>query len=96
MGVRTYTSDMLPSENAAGWTKAAHVIVDWSQPQSAPAAEAVQMEDLVRWIRTYPERTAVHVYLRRSLTNTRGRLLRNTLQSMGCTVTMRSKQSVLV
>ena len=94
MGVRAYTHCMLTSTTTAGWTKAAHVIVDWSQPQSAPLCDHVEMNDLLRWIRTYPERTAIHVYLSRTPDTQQSRTLQNTLQSLGCRVTMRSTQAV--
>jgi Lon protease-like protein len=71
------------------WTKAATVIVDWSQQKhDTQQEETMEVAHLMNWIRTYPARTAVHVYLRR-MPLQKNRLLQNTLQSLGCKVTLR-------
>jgi hypothetical protein len=87
---------MNTAEPTVSWKKAAHVIVDWSQ--ELPKADTdlqLEVDHLMNWVKSYPERTAVQVYLRRSLSNSRDRMLQNTLQSLGCTVTMRSRQTVV-
>lgn len=79
----------------SAWKKAAQVIVDWSQmPKDASADVQLEIDHLMRWIHSYPERTAVHVYLRRSVSVARDRVLQHTLQSLGCRVTMRSPLSI--
>jgi hypothetical protein len=80
------------------WTKAAQVIVDWSLPQSAPEMSgdaAIDRARLLEWIRTYPQRSTIHVYLRSSLVSQQNRKLQSTLQSLGCTVTRRSEQRMM-
>ncbi len=80
---------------APAWKKAAQVIVDWSKVATDVNADVqLEVDHLMRWIRSYPARSAVHVYLRRSVSVPRDRMLQNTLQSLGCRVTMRSVQSV--
>ena len=78
------------------WTKAAHVIVDWSKKHEEVLDEAVALDDLMRWIKTYPERerAALHVYLRRTVLQAKNLQLQRWLQSLGCRVTMRSRQVV--
>ena len=77
------------------WKKAAQVIVDWSKVATDVNADVqLEIDHLMQWIRSYPARSAVHVYLRRSLSAPRDRMLQNTLQSLGCRVTMRSTQLV--
>ncbi len=85
---------MNTAEQTVSWKKAAHVIVDWSSLQGkAPDDVQLEIDHLMSWVKSYPERTAVQVYLSRSLSGTRDRMLQNTLQSLGCTVTMRSHQT---
>ncbi len=91
-----HTSTTTPTGNT--WTKAAQVIVDWTQPQSAPAMtgdETVDRAALMEWIRTYPQRSAIHVYLRSSLSDQSNRKLQSTLQSLGCRVTSRNTQRLI-
>jgi Lon protease-like protein len=91
-----HTSTTTPEGNT--WTKAAQVIVDWTQPQSAPEMtgdETVDRAALMEWIRTYPQRSAIHVYLRSSLSNQKNRKLQSTLQSLGCRVTSRNTQRLI-
>jgi hypothetical protein len=102
LGVRAYTPVMhssAPTTSQPGtWTKAAQVIVDWSQPQSAPELtgdETLDRAALLEWIRTYPQRSAIHVFLRSSLSNQKNRKLQSTLQSLGCKVTSRSQQRMI-
>ncbi len=105
-GVRVYTHRMpiaslttVPVQ--AAWTKAAQVIVDWSRGPSRDdnedisEAEQVDAESLLRWIRTYPQRSSVHVFVRGAINDHRHRRFRQELQSLGCTVTTRSHQTVL-
>lgn len=84
-----------PTTSAAPlWTRAARVIVDWSDCEHDAREETeLRMQDLMEWVRTYPQRSAVHVVLRRSLhLHHHNRQIQSALQSLGCTVTMRSYQ----
>jgi hypothetical protein len=73
------------------WTKASRVIVDWSK-ETDHDDDALKMDSLMQWVRSYPQRAAVEVVIRRSLEQVRDRRLQSALQSLGCTVTMRSRQ----
>ena len=86
------TSTTPITSNKNPWTKAAHVIVDWSDAAADREGEIdVRLSDLVHWVRTTPERAAVHVVLRRALhQGARNRRVQSTLQSLGCRVTMKS------
>lgn len=79
MGVRVYTSNM-PTK---------HVVIDWSDlfstEESAPSS--VNVDGLIDWIKTYPRKKDVHVYLRSPRQDILARKLKNTLQALGCTVT---------
>jgi hypothetical protein len=77
----------------ASWTKASRVIVDWSE--DAHQDTSLRMKHLTEWVRSYPKRAAVHVVLRRSLHQAHDRRLQSRLQSLGCTVTMRSLQPMM-
>ena len=44
---------------------------------------------LLSWVRSYPERSQVHVVLRRSIPVREGRLLQHSLQALGCHVIAR-------
>ena len=72
------------------WTKAAHVIVDWSDDTDRDAAD-MKIAHLMEWVRTYSQRAAVQVVLRRPLHQAHDRRRQSRLQSLGCTVTMRSR-----
>ncbi len=99
------TSPTTPNTATPRWTKAAHVIVDWSNEASARSLHRsdsydddniddmeLTMEKLMGWVRAYQERASVHVVLRRSFLESRNRELQRALQSLGCKVTMRSHQ----
>ncbi len=82
------------TSRASGWTKAARVIVDWSQETSSDSVGAeMKIDHLREWVRTYSQRAAVHVVLRRSLHQAHDRRLQSRLQSLGWQVTMRSRQT---
>ncbi len=70
---------------------AAPVVVDWSRVSSVihPQDGNVDAEALVDWVRRSPLRSRIHVYLKPSVKERGGRALQSTLQSLGCTVTMR-------
>ena len=92
MGVRSYTPDMLTTQSpTTPWRKAAQVIVDWTDMKDEKADAELEVDHLMRWIHSYPQRAAVHVFLRRSRLGERDRRIQNTLLSLGCTVTMRSE-----
>jgi hypothetical protein len=64
------------------------VILDWSHlsPESSAHASP-EVDTLLDWVRTYPRRTDIHVYLRNSMRSIGVRKLQHKLQALGCTVT---------
>jgi hypothetical protein len=46
-------------------------------------------DQLLDWVRSHPNRQSVHVVLRTSINDRRGKILKNRLQALGCTVTAR-------
>jgi len=67
------------------------IVVDWSSLLGSLETEGA-IDSLVNWVRTCPQRNAIHVVLgpnRRIPV----RRLRNTLQLLGCTVTTRNFHS---
>lgn len=60
------------------------VVIDWSQKPDT------DIDTMIRWISTYPQRKDVHVYLGSQRHKPQGRKLQNALQALGCRVTNRS------
>ncbi len=66
------------------------IVVDWSHALGTdPDAD---IEGMIQWISTYPNRRNVHVFLGSGRHNSTGRKLQNALQALGCVVTNRSLQ----
>ncbi len=68
------------------------VVIDWSStPVSAHADGADgEVERLVRWVKEYPRRSAIHVVLRSAVADRLSRRLQSRLLSLGCRVTVRT------
>ena len=80
-GVRVYTQFMSTSKTTIRLAeKQPRVVIDWSDLSSLQNSEG-----MIDWVRQYPQQKDIHVYLR----SAGQRQLKNTLQSLGCTVTMR-------
>jgi hypothetical protein len=93
-GVRVYTLVMHTSViTSTAQTEPAKIVLDWSHvlTNATLDTEEQEIEALLSWVRTYPNASALHVYVR-NLKKQQGqtRRLMSTLRSMGCTVTMRS------
>jgi len=69
-----------------------HVVLDWSAivPISAdlPSPD-MEMSSVLDWVRNYPNRSQLHIFLQRSLPDASSRRLQNMLQALGCKVTTR-------
>jgi len=68
------------------------IVVDWSQALSS--GTSTNIDRLIEWISTYPNKRGVHVYLGSGRHHSTGRKLQNSLQALGCRVTNRSYQLV--
>lgn len=49
-----------------------------------------ELEQLLGWVRSVPQRSAVHVTLRHATASVTGRRLKSVFQSLGCTVIMQT------
>jgi len=49
-----------------------------------------EMSNLLQWVRSYPHRASVHVYLPTSMRSLGVRKFQTQLQSLGCTVTTKA------
>jgi hypothetical protein len=91
MGVRTYTQFVtsLPRSSPAHSSAASNVVVDWSD--LAPSADGVQVniEDLLKWVNSYPRKSQIQVYLPSVRHRATMQKLQRSLLSMGCIVTCR-------
>jgi hypothetical protein len=68
------------------------LVIDCTEICAAAATNVseTEMDKLLDWVRTYPRRDEIHVYLRNSLKHRPVRRLQRTLLSLGCTVTTKS------
>lgn len=64
------------------------IVVDWSQALSSDTS--TNIDRMIEWISTYPNKRGVHVYLGSGRHHSTGRKLQNSLQALGCRVTNRS------
>ncbi len=86
MGVHMYTVSMTlvqPTSLAQGSGKASTVI-DWSD------RETVALDPLLSWVRNSPAGQRIHVVLP-TRAHAHTRLIKNTLQTLGCIVTLRMR-----
>jgi hypothetical protein len=81
-----YTSLMTLLEAQNRLVEETEVVIDWSKTPET------DINTMIEWIRTYPRRKDVHVYLGAQRHKPQGRQLQNALQALGCTVTNRSLQ----
>lgn len=66
-----------------------HVDIDCSTvSQNQPLQE--QFAQLLGWVQSIPQRSAVHVTLRSATGSVTGRKLKSLFQSLGCTVMMKT------
>lgn len=74
------------------------VIIDWSEGgfQQPEAAKPEEVEKLLAWVKSYPRRRDIHVYLRNPMMSVRVRTLQHKLQALGCTVTTTCYRAVAV
>ena len=74
------------------------VIIDWSDVELAKTerSKPVEVQKLIAWVRSYPERKDIHVYLCNAMKSGGIRKLQNTLQALGCTVTTTCYRQVAV
>lgn len=72
------------------------LVIDFSTVVSSATASlpVEEMSNLLTWIRSYPKRSNVHVYLPTSMRNLGVRKFQSQLQTLGCTVTMRASFSL--
>ncbi|PIR49329.1 hypothetical protein COU79_05445 [Candidatus Peregrinibacteria bacterium CG10_big_fil_rev_8_21_14_0_10_54_7] len=68
------------------------IVVDWSQALSGDFSSDI--DQMIAWVSTYPNRRGMHVFLGARRHHPTGRKLQNALQALGCRVTNRSYQLV--
>jgi len=92
-GVREYTRCMPITSTTA---RPQELVIDFSTfVSSANTTLAVEeMSNLLQWIRNYPQRANVHVYLPTSMRNLGVRKFQTQLQTLGCTVTTKTSFSI--
>ncbi len=67
-----------------------NVVIDFSSFQQIEAnGGEFSVTNIVEWVRNYPRKGAVHVYLPSDRVLSNARQLQSTLLSLGCTVTRR-------
>ena len=78
----------LTSTLPAPLLSSAKVIIDWSNrlPPQGGMEDGMDVDDLIRWVKSHPRRSNIHVYLRTDLRSGRTRRLQRSLQTLGCTV----------
>ncbi|MDP7247648.1 MAG: hypothetical protein QF741_03425 [Candidatus Peribacteraceae bacterium] len=64
-----------------GKNNPSRVTVDWSQEKE------ININHLVEWLKGYPRKGDIHVYIPRRFNHSPTASFRTTLQALGCTVT---------
>jgi len=62
-----------------------HIVIDWSDMEDTEQ----DIDSMIGWVQSYPNRSDIHVYLGKARQRMIGRKLQGALQSLGCTVTTR-------
>lgn len=90
MGVRVYTYAMpITSTSTFSLSTIQRVVIDCAALASGRSATD-ELGELLGWVRSVPQRSAVHVTLRHATANATGRRLKSIFQALGCTVTMQT------
>lgn len=64
---------------------AKHIVIDWSDMED----NEQNIDSMIGWVQSYPNRSDIHVYLSKAKQRIIGRKLQGALQALGCTVTTR-------
>jgi hypothetical protein len=90
MGVRAYTTVMPTFTPPTSGSTDVQVLIDWSSMLPVlPGSDNQEVENMLEWVRSHPQRGQLHVYLHRTLPHASARRLQNMLQALGCKVTTR-------
>lgn len=65
-----------------------NIVIDWSEVVKSQQT-GLEVDEMIAWVKGYPEAKKVHVYLSTGRKNGRVRLLQNKLLCMGCRVTVK-------
>lgn len=70
------------------------VVIDWSGGVDERNGTDENLAKMIEWIKTYPRKADIHVYLGKCKRHRAGRKLQGALQAMGCKVTTRQLQTL--
>jgi len=79
-----YTMSVTVINTNKGKSNPPRVTVDWSQEKE------INIHHLVEWLKGYPRKGDIHVYIPRRFNHSPTASLRTTLQMLGCTVTSKT------
>lgn len=97
MGVRVYTPAMnFTSHSVGNESTPSPVVIDWSGSVDEQTGCDENIEKMIAWIKTYPRKADVHIYLGKTKQRRIGRKLQGALLAMGCKVTTRQYRTVSV
>ncbi len=92
-----YTNGMFTSmTDLALQNQRSRIVIDWSDLCTDDRSDTggTEVDEMLQWVHTYPRRSDIHVYLQSPKRTEAGRRLKNTLQALGCTVTVKLASSV--
>ncbi|MDD4318811.1 MAG: hypothetical protein PHW10_00580 [Candidatus Peribacteraceae bacterium] len=70
-------------------TYAPRVTLDCTASRWHRQERATHEEQFLEWVRNFPRKDVLHVYLTATIADRESRFLKNKLQALGCTVTAR-------
>lgn len=85
-----FTTTTFVSENSTS-----PVVIDWSGAITDKTGSDENIEKMLEWVKTYPRKADVHVYLGKIKQRQVGRRLQGSLQAMGCKVTTKHYQTAV-
>lgn len=62
------------------------IVIDWSGYEDEATATPENVEKMISWVRSYPRKKDIHVYLGKLRQRHVGRKLQGELLALGCTV----------
>ncbi len=84
----------MPTTTPTADLQSPQIIIDWSEIFSS-ATTAYDVESMLEWVQSFPQKKSIHVVLGRNSSRFAGRKLQGRLQALGCTVTSRHRASVV-
>ncbi len=93
---KVYVSTLRCMQITSTLSRPQELIIDFSTVVSSAntSLPIEEMSNILQWVRSYPNRSNVHVYLPTSMRSLGVRKLQTQLQTLGCTVTMKTSFAI--